>query len=355
MKECMKVLALHLPQYHAIKENNEWWGEGFTDWVNVKKAKPLFKGHNQPLVPLNNDYYDMTNVKTLERQAEVSKKYGIYGFCYYHYWFNGRLLLEKPCEILLANSQINQKYCFCWANESWARTWDGKEHELLIKQEYGGQADWQKHFDYLLPFFRDDRYIKIGGKPVIFIYSCSRLKNFNNMMHYWRNKAIENGFNGLYVAEFVNSFNSGQANNDTDIMVEFEPLCSARYDVSNFCKLRRFICKKLGQTEFLDYDYIWECLLSSRRIYKKPLWRSAFVNFDNTPRKGKKGLVVQGASPEKFEKYLKKLINLSNRNYNDEFLIINAWNEWAEGAVLEPSENYGSVYLEAVHNCINNR
>ena len=351
----MKVLALHLPQYHRIPENDTWWGEGFTDWVNVKKARPFFKGHNQPLVPLAYNYYDMTDLKTLIAQANLAKTFGVYGFCYYHYWFNGKLLLEKPCELLLKHPEIDQKFCFCWANESWARTWDGKEHELLIKQEYGGKEDWDSHFQYLNHFFQDERYIKIDGKPLLFIYSCSRLRNYNEMMAYWRKKAVENGYMGLFVAEFVNSFNSGNKESDTDIIVEFEPLCTARYSISSWGKLKRLVCKKMGWTEFLDYDYVWKCLLDNKKKYGKKIWRSAFVNFDNSPRKGKKALILQGATPEKFEKYLKKLITAVDRDYDDEFMIINAWNEWAEGAILEPSENNGYAYLNALRNAVTNK
>lgn len=348
----MNILAMHLPQYHVFPENEQWWGKNFTDWTNVKKAKPLFSGHDQPLVPYNNFYYDMTDINTLKFQEKISREYGIYGFCYYHYWFNGKLLMEKPCELLLKHKEINQKFCFCWANETWSRTWDGKEDDILIKQEYGGIEDWDRHFNYLLDFFKDGRYIKINNSPVIFIYSCSRLQRFNEMVSYWRSKAKANGFSNIFVVEFVNSFNSGKNNNDTDIIVEFEPLCTARYAVSNFVKFKRFINKKMNRMDLLDYDYIWNCLLKNRRKYNKKIWRSAFVNFDNSPRKGKRSLILKNASPEKFGRYLKMLVESKARDYDDNFLVINAWNEWAEGAVLEPSINNGFEYLNKVKNII---
>ena len=348
----MKILALHLPQYHRIKENDLWWGEGFTDWVNVKKAKPLFKNHQQPLIPLNENYYDMTNVNTLIWQAKISKSYGIYGFCYYHYWFKGKKLLEKPCEILLEHPEIDQKYCFCWANETWSRTWDGKEKDILIKQEYGGISDWDEHFLYLSNFFRDSRYIKVNNKPVIFIYSCDRLYKVDEMIAYWRQKAIENGFNGLYIAEFINTFNSGYNRHDTDVVVEFEPLYTARYSVSNWCKFKRLLRKKTGYIDYLDYDYIWNCLLNNNRDYNKKVLRSAFVNFDNSPRKKNCSTVILDSNPKKFKKYINVLFNKSDRNYDDEFCVINAWNEWAEGAVLEPSEQYKYEYLSVLQEII---
>lgn len=344
----MDILALHLPQYHAIPENDEWWGKGFTDWTNVRKAKPLFKGHNQPIIPLNHNYYDMMDVSTLQTQAELAKEYGIYGFCYYHYWFNGKMLLEKPCEQLLHHPEIDNHYCFCWANETWSRTWSGKETEILIKQVFGGEKDWKEHIEYLLPFFNDVRYIKKDNKPVMFFYSCSRIEQFNEMIDYWNKALQENGFDGLHVVEFINSFNSGRNDIHSNAVVEFEPLCTARYDVSNLCKIKRVIRKKLSLIDFLSYDYVWKCLINKKHEYGKPLYRSAFVDFDNSARKGKKGLVMQNSSPEKFKKYLMELAHSNKRKFDDSFLVINAWNEWAEGAMLEPTEQNKYGYLEAV-------
>lgn len=348
-----KVLALHLPQYHRIPENDSWWGDGFTDWVNVRKARPLFKGHQQPVVPLNNNYYDLSEPEAIRQQAKLAKQYGIYGFCYYHYWFSGKKLLEKPCELLLHNKDIDIKYCFCWANESWARTWDGKEHDVLIQQEYGGSLDWIAHFDYLLPFFKDERYIRIDNKPVIFIYSCHRITDFDDMLACWRKLAQQHGFDGVYVAEFVNSFNSGLHSHTTDVIVEFEPLCTARYAISALDKAKRLFCKKMGRIDFQDYDSLWECLLNKRRIYGKKIWRSGFVSWDNSPRKGKRAMIVRGATPEKFAGYITRLLLNRERDYDDRFLVINAWNEWAEGAVLEPTEQDGYGYLEALAEALN--
>lgn len=345
----MKILAMHLPQYHEIQENNEWWGEGFTDWVNVRKAKAIYKGHNQPVIPLDKNYYNMTDVKTLEWQSNMAEQYGVYGFCYYHYWFNGKKLLEKPCEILLSHQEIRQNYCFCWANETWARTWDGKDTDILIEQTFGGEQDWKHHIEYLISFFRDKRYIKKDGRPVMFFYSCSRIEKFNEMIQYWNSTLERFGIKDIYVVEFVNSFNTGKENIKSDILLEFEPHCATRYSVSNFIKAKRLLCKKVGITDYLSYDYVWKCILNNNEDYcGKMLWRGAFVGFDNSPRKGKKGMIIRDATPEKFEKYLKKLVNQSNRNYDDSFVVINAWNEWAEGAILEPTEQNGYRYLEAI-------
>lgn len=351
----MKILALHLPQYYTFSENDEWWGKGFTDWVNVKKAKPLFKNHQQPVVPLNKNYYDMTDVNTLKAQADIAKKYGVYGFCYYHYWFNGKLLLEKPVENLLNHPEVDNHYCLCWANESWARTWDGKENDILIKQTFGGETDWKAHIEYLLPFFKDDRYIKRDNKPMMYFYSCERIEKFNEMIDYWNNYLQQEGFKGLYVVEFVNSFNTGKRGIHSDAVTEFQPHCTARYAISNLMKAKRIISKKTGKLDVLSYEYIWKKQLSYKETYNgKKIIKGAFVAFDNTPRKGQRGMLIMG-TPEKFGKYLDKLVKLNNRNYDKEFLVINAWNEWAEGAMLEPTVQNGYGYLEQIRKIIDKK
>lgn len=345
----MKVLAMHLPQYHTFPENEEWWGKGFTDWVNVKKARPLYSGHNQPVVPLNEYYYDMTDIETFRKQAEWAAKYSVYGFCYYHYWFNGKLLMEKPCELLLKHPEINNKYCFCWANETWARTWDGKDTDVLIKQTFGGKRDWKAHIEYLIPFCQDSRYIRINDRPVMFFYSCIRIEKFNEMIEYWNNYLEQKGLQSIYVVEFVNSFNNGKNDINSDVLVEFEPHHASRYRVSNFVKAKRVFCKKFGLTDYLSYDYVWKSILNNRETYGgKKLWRGAFVGFDNSPRKGKKGMILKGATPPKFKRYLKELVTQTSRKYEDDFLVVNAWNEWAEGSMLEPTKHDGFGYLEAI-------
>lgn len=348
----MKILALHLPQYHTIPENDKWWGNGFTDWVNVKKGKPLFEGHKQPIVPLNNNYYDMIDPETFKFQAELAEEYGVYGFIYYHYWFNGKLLLEKPCEVLLDHPEINNRYCFCWANETWARTWDGHDTDILIKQEYGGEKDWEKHINYLLPFFKDERYIKVNNKPMMFFYSCCRIEKFNEMIEYWNQILVAHGFDGMHVVEFINSFNKGDHDISSDVVVEFEPLCTSKYYISPMQMAKRAISKKFSLIDFMSYDYVWKKLIYKNHDYGKPLYRSCFVNFDNSARKGRKGLIMKGTSPAKFGHYLKLLVNDTHRNYDDEFLMVNAWNEWAEGAMLEPTEEHAYGYLEEIRKVV---
>lgn len=168
----MDIWALNLPQFYETKENNEWWGKGFTEWTNVKKAKPLFPGHEQPMEPLNDFYYDLSKKETIKWQAELAKKYSVSGFVYYHYWYDGRHLLEKPCEVLRDTPDIDIQYCFCWANHSWTRAWNGKNQDVMVQQVYGTEKEWENHLQYLLTFFRDKRYLKFDNMPVLFIYNA---------------------------------------------------------------------------------------------------------------------------------------------------------------------------------------
>ena len=177
----MKVIAFYLPQFHEIAENNEWWGEGFTEWVNVKNAKPLTKNHNQPHVPLNNNYYNLLNDDVKKWQIDLAKEYGIYGFCMYHYWFNGHLLLEKPVEQFLKNKELDFPFCLCWANENWTNVWAAEGNKILISQTYGDQEEWERHFEYFLPFFKDNRYIKEDGCPLLVIYKPDIMENMNEI------------------------------------------------------------------------------------------------------------------------------------------------------------------------------
>ena len=194
----MKIIPLYLPQFHEIPENNEWWGKGFTEWTNVKKARPLFEGHNQPRIPKGKNYYDLSNLDVLKWQCSLANNYGIFGFCFYHYWFNGKLLLEKPMEMLLEHSEIAINYCVSWANHNWNDSWKaspGKER-ILIDHDFDDEEDWVSHFNYLLNFFKDSRYIKEDGKPLVVIYIPNIIGKLNKMLALWNAMAIENGFKG---------------------------------------------------------------------------------------------------------------------------------------------------------------
>ena len=348
-----KIIAFYLPQFHSIPENDKWWGEGFTEWVNTKKAKPLFKGHNQPKTPLNNYYYNLLDMETQEWQARLATKYGIYGFCYYHYWFNGKMLLEKPMENMLNNKNIKLPFCISWANEPWARTWDGKGKEVLMPQNYGDKEDWIKHFKYLSKFFIDDRYIKINNKPIIIIYRTSSIPNFDEMIRIWDKECEKIGLNGVYIIETMNSFQKQSFSNESKAVIEFEPMLTIRHHLPLRVQGIRYIKKKLGILDKLSYDLVWNAVLEKNIDYKKKKFLGAFVSWDNTARKGKNGLVLTEDENEKFKKYF-SIQYRKAKNQNCEYIFINAWNEWAEGTYLEPDKDSKYGKLSTIKEVIEN-
>lgn len=373
----MKIIAFYLPQFHNIPENDEWWGDGFTEWVNVKKAKPLYDGHVQPKCPLNDNYYNLLDDNVKIWQAEIAKKYGVYGFCYYHYWFNGKLLLEKPMEQMLANPKVDIPFCICWANEAWTKAWVDST-QTLIPQKYGNKKEWKEHFEYLLQFFKDDRYIKCDGKPLFVIYKPELIECGNEMIDYFQELAKKAGLPGLTMAYQHGNMDFYEENKDDshyDLDIEFQPIY-ARHDYEaseNYSESKMFlkkiynkfsiwVGKKLGKEINLrlkisenvrkyDYDKIWECILNKKIVDQKRI-PGAFAMWDNTPRHGLKGHVYEGASPEKFEEYLKKLIKKTKSEYKKDMIFIYAWNEWAEGGYLEPDKENGYGYLQAIRNAL---
>ncbi len=367
----MKIIAFYLPQFHEIPENSEWWGEGFTEWVNVKKAKPLFEGHDQPRIPLNNNYYNLLNSDTQIWQAKLAKKYGVYGFCYYHYWFGGKLLLEKPMENMLANDKIDLPFCICWANEPWTKAWVG-EKKVLIPQVYGKREDWEAHFYYLLPFFKDKRYIYEKGNPLLIIYRPEVIECLNEMLDCWTQLAKENGLTGLTYAYQNIDFDLQKDKDDSKFTynIEFQPLY-ARYDMFKnkfrYLKtLRRKVASivekrfgidllRYGARAFnsiqIDYDKAWNKILERIPESEKNV-PGAFVGWDNSPRKGKKGEVYVHDTPEKFRMYLSKQIERAKKVYKKDLLFMYAWNEWAEGGYLEPDMRTGYGSLEAIYNAL---
>ena len=349
----MKQIAFYLPQFHTITENDAWWGNGFTEWTNVKKSKPLFKGHNQPEVPLQG-YYDLSNVNEMLKQAKIAKEYGLYGFCYYHYWFEGKLLLERPLEQMLVTPEVNIPFCLCWANETWSRTWDGSEKEVLIAQNYDEDDEMlKKHFDYFLRFFKDPRYIKDENKPILIIYKPHLIENIVHVIDYWNELAIENGFDGIsFGYQHHSAFSFPNKTKVFDFGIEFEPWYTI--DQENMLQQTFFqkVYRKLFKKPFiLDYDEIWKKILA--RTPSEKTMPGAFVSWDNSPRMGNRGTVVFGANPDKFEKYYQKQLKRVKDCYKSEYIFINAWNEWAEGAHLEPDEKNGYGYLEAIKRCSN--
>ena len=358
----MKIIAFYLPQFHQIPENDKWWGEGFTEWNNVRKAKPLFRGHCQPREPLNDNYYNILNSNVKKWQAKIAKEYGIYGFCYYHYWFNGKMLLEKPLEQTLISGEPDFPFCLSWANEPWTRRWDGRDNEVLMPQNYGDKEDWENHFKYLLKYFLDKRYITIDGKPIFIIYRTSNIENCEQIMEYWERRAKDYGLKGIYFIETLNSFQKMPYCKKSKGLIEFEPLYTASSDTSFYFratrKLRKYSVKLFRDNNYLslnilNYNYVWSRILKRKNNFNgKQLFLGAFTDWDNTPRRGRNGIIFEGACPEKFERYLKMQIKRAKDNCGSEFIFLNAWNEWAEGAYLEPDKKYGYGYLKAIKNAL---
>lgn len=355
----MRTIAFYLPQFHAIPENDQWWGEGFTEWVNVRNSKSQFKGHQQPEVPYKNNYYNLLDSAVQEEQATLAKKYGIEGFCYYHYWFEGKLLLEKPMENMLHNAKIDMPFCICWANETWARTWDGNEQDVLIRQNYNENMEaWKKHFEYLLPFFRDQRYIKKNNKPLMIIYKPQLITNGAEMLSYWNQLAQEAGFDGIFMGyQHHSAFAFDLTSYGFDFAIEFEPFYTVHECKKKNIKLESLlerIKKKLFRTPTIyNYDFIWKQIIN-RRPEDKTHCPGAFPSWDNTPRRGNKSIVFWKPSPKKYNDYLTQRIESAKQYYDSECLFINAWNEWAEGAHLEPDQNNGLGYLEATKSALVN-
>lgn len=351
-----KIIAYYLPQFHEIPENDQWWGKGFTEWTNVMNAKPLFDGHNQPRVPLNNKYYKLDDVDTLRWQADLLSKYNVDGLCFYHYWFNGKLLLEKPLDNLLNNADIHMPFCLAWANQEWTRAWDeGGDREVIMPQEYGNKNEWEAHFQYLLKAFSDERYIKVNDAPVMLIYMASNIPNLSEMLVYWRQRAIEAGFSGLHMISMNTSY-ALYKSGGFDKHVDFEPTYTIRHGLGKsyrfLLKIRKLLAivfnRLFGYVFFetiIDYDRIWSAIL--KRKMSSSVYPGAFVDWDNTPRKNKRGLVLKNHSVEIFYSYFYKQYMRANES-GAEFIFVNAWNEWAEGTYLEPDEKNSFAYLEAV-------
>lgn len=363
----MKVIAYYLPQFHATKENDEWWGKGFTEWVNVKNATRYYEGQYQPREPLNDNYYNLLNNDVKRWQVDLAKENGIYGFCFYHYWFgDGHLLLEKPVEQFLDNKDLDINFCICWANEPWTKAWVSKSDLILIDQDYGDEVVWKKHFEYLLRFFNDNRYIKNNNKPLLVLYKPEQIGCLNEMLDYWDNLAKEAGFDGIEYAYQAIGFDLKSNKDDSRFTynIEYEP-SYGMHELENGSKrlavklgkildsITYALFKKklsglyLNKVRILKYDDVWNAIINHVPSSDKCV-AGAFVDWDNTPRRGTKGLVIDGASPDKFKVYFDKRVKAAKTRYKSDMIFIFAWNEWAEGGYLEPDKKYKDGYLKAI-------
>lgn len=362
----LKTIAIYLPQFHPIPENDKWWGKGFTEWTNVTKAKPLFKGHYQPHLPADLGFYDLRLHEARLAQEQLAKEYGIYGFCYYHYWFNGKRMLNEPLDRKLQNQDEDLPFMICWANENWTRVWDGGDKDILLEQKYSHDDD-VKHINHLLPYLKDKRYIKVNGKPIIAIYKSTIIPNIKSTVETWRSIAKQNGLE-LYICRFEHFGEEGKKyieEGNFDAAIEFQPFTKSFYELKNIVakrnlyeRLKLKLAKLfLSEIKFSNYyslrfntlnylDYIKYYLQHNKKSYQ--YFPGITPSWDNSSRKKNNYFLFKEASPKYYQYWLSEIIsNFKPTSSEENFIFINAWNEWAEGNHLEPCQKWGLQYLQS--------
>jgi len=329
-----RLLAFHLPQFHPILENDQWWGKGFTEWTNVAKSKPQFPGHDQPKLPADLGYYDLRVPEVRQRQAQLANEYGIEGFCYWHYWFNGKRLLRRPIDEILKSGKPDFPFCLAWANETWSRRWLGEEKEILIKQTYSPQDDLD-HAQWLAEVFADPRYVRVNGRPVFLIYRPGDLPQPKRTTETIRSECSRRGLPEPYLLAITAHLQKDWRDLGFDANVDFEPQLG--------------VVPGALKDGLKVFDYAVARQLMKTRKWDFPFHPCIFVNWDNTPRRGANGVVFVGSTPELFRAGLEEIVrSVQPRPFEERFVFINAWNEWAEGNYLEPDQKTGRAYLEAV-------
>ena len=380
-----RVIALYLPQYHPIPENDLWWGPGFTEWSNVVKAKPLFKGHVQPKLPADLGFYDLRLPETREAQARLAREAGIEGFCYYHYWFGGKQLLERPFQEVLQSGKPDYPFCLCWANHSWSnKTWNRKsnmqDNSMLMEQTYPGEDDDRAHFLSLLPAFKDHRYITIDGKPVFFLYNPWTHTRIKEWISCWRQLAEEHGLKGLYLVAMCDSVLTSKLNADgsrsftmpnlTSSAELYQSVLAMGFDAVNSFGRRRG--EMLGQGKY--QDLVKTALrkvglpIGAKYDYSKTVkgffapedkWENVFPtvipNWDRSPRATSWDGIYVGATPDAFRKHLIQAIDMvKEKTPEHQVIILKSWNEWGEGNYVEPDQEFGHGWLNAIKDAITN-
>jgi lipopolysaccharide biosynthesis protein len=364
----VKPIAIILPQFHPIPENNHWWGEGFTEWTNVVKGKPRFSGHYQPHLPKDLGYYDLRLSETREAQVDLAKKFGIYGFCYYHYWFNGRRILEKPVDAILESGTPDFPFMLCWANENWTRNWDGGADRILLEQKYSIE-DFILHARHLVKYFNDPRYIKISGKPVFAIYKDKFSNNIEEFIKVFRDELCAHGIE-IVLCRFERGLGTSEnlptAFSIFDAGIEFQPLTRQFHEailshklVSNItsCKpsVYKWLLNKFGQRAiFTDNIFKYLDVVENDLVndYQQgwPIFPGVCPGWDNSSRRvNGSAIILDESTPEIFKNWVSRKIKVTDWNLlPEQFVFVNAWNEWAEGNHLEPCERWGTQYLSAL-------
>lgn len=358
MDKKVRILAYYLPQYHPTPENDEWWGKGFTEWTNVAKAKPLFKGHDQPKIPTDLGFYDLRVPETREAQAKLAAEYGIEGFLYWHYWFAGRRILERPFNDVLESGKPDFPFCLGWANHTWSGIWIGQTDKILIEQTYPGLDDYIAHFNELLPAFKDKRYVTVDDKPVFYIYNPDEIPDNQLMIDTWNNLALENGLRGIY---FIGLVAYPDKNYQRHIEMGYSAINSYRLQEA-FSKMKKDGIAKRVIRKFqrllnlsnpvliatYDYpDFIKH--FASENDKQVLFYPTLFPNWDNSPRSGKRAMIFENCTPDEFGKHVRQVFSIiKDKPLDHRFVILKSWNEWAEGNYMEPDLKNGRKYLEVL-------
>jgi lipopolysaccharide biosynthesis protein len=353
-----RIIAIHLPQFHPFKENDEWWGKGFTEWTNVTKAKPRFRGHYQPHLPSDTGFYDLRLPEARQMQADMAKAYCIDGFCFYHYWFNGKRLMERPVNEMLASGKPDFPFMLCWANENWSRNWDGGFSEILIEQNYNNE-DFANHMHYLCSHvFCDSRYIKVDNKPFFVVYKPELFPNVRQSVDIWRTVAKEYGLD-LYLG-YMTRYDQDFVKEGFDCAIDFQPHFAPNlhhgllqrlkhFRSNNICHhlYRHYISKKhnLFNLNFIYKDYVKT--MCKRQTLNFKMFPSVSPSWDNSPRRKGWFIMLKGSTPILYGQWLAHVLqHFTPFSKEENFVFINAWNEWAEGNHLEPDQKWGLAYLE---------
>lgn len=357
-----RVFALYLPQFHPIPENDQWWGKGFTEWTNVGKAKPLFKGHYQPHVPADLGYYDLRLAETRKAQADLAHQYGVEGFIYWHYWFgNGKRLLEQPINEVVNSGDPDFPFAFAWANETWKGFAHGlKNRNILIEQLYPGEQDYIDHFYAILPALKDKRYIRVNGKNLFMIYKPHQLPDPEKFIELWQRLARENGLKGFH---FVAHHQSVKEHNGKSEMQSMNEMLAKGFDSVNFVRVFGLLDKQTIYTKILSkvnsilrgvpraYSYKkFAKYFSNENDSNENVIPSLIPNWDHSPRSGKEAVVMVDSTPALFEAHVADVIDkIKEKPADKKIVIIKSWNEWAEGNYMEPDLKWGHSYLQALY------
>ena len=357
-----KLIAFYLPQYYPVKENNEWFGEGFTEWTNVAKAKPLFRGHDQPRIPRDLGFYDLRLPEVRAKQADLAKEACIDAFCYYHYWFGeGKVMLEKPIQEVVRLGKPDFPFCLCWANHSWYRKlWNPNvksiEQSILIKQTYPGEADIINHFNFLLPIFKDKRYFKVEERLLFVIYNILDIPNFTQFKTIWNKLALENGLPEFYF--LANTVSVKDIDNkvfsETDgTILSLHSNIQNKQDFSFTYKVKSKLRNKIA--DIINYPLSKYKYSDAIKYFLDPVCKREDVipvltpNWDYTPRRGAGGLILTNATPALFGEHIRQTFEMiQNKPEKKQLVFIKSWNEWGEGNYMEPDLTYGKGYIEVL-------